>query len=62
MTGEHFDFDSKRYVELLFETKEKERRRQERMSVLKKLRELDKLMEMMQGMPDFERRGGPFEN
>ena len=62
MTGEHFDYDSKRYVEQLFQAKEKERRRQGRMSVLKKMRELDKLMEMMQGMPDHERRAGPFEN
>jgi len=32
------------------------------MSVLKKLRELDNLMEIMQGMTDHERREGPCEN
>ena len=58
MRKRHLPTDSKRYTEQAFKEKKMWHRRQERMSLTRKLEVLDRLREAAKALPKLERNNG----
>ena len=58
MRKRHLPLDSKRYTEQAFKEKNMWHRRQERMSLTRKLEVLDRLREAAKALPKLERNNG----